>query len=693
LIPAAAAILLSSCSKEQLGKIDPKSDVVECEISATLEPQADVRTTLLSDTSVVWSSSDAFVAFGAEGAAAKFTLTEGEGTGSAKFSGTFAGSEPYTLLYPYSEEAILADGALTFKLPHEQKYQANTFAAGSSPAIASCTVAGSAQFHNLCGVLKLTVKGKGQQLKKIVLQDLAGNMLWGDATVLIDGKQGTDEQTMTLTGGDNTLALTMNGITINANTQKQFFFVVPPGTLDRGFSLTFHTLTGVVKGFLVTQQDNAVGRSTVRTMPVATTSANTEPADVSSRGYYKDLFMDGGIYLTSRTTLPSADYLNISMEFFASNGTGKFTATDTLIQDQIFKGYTDDTNGALLYPDGKPRFRLIYVNGGNSREHGKSLYTKGLENIYTFVQNGGSYTGSCAGSFLSSKGYDSYYPYIYYTKVWPGHTYHTRTDKNVSVKDTYTSLTPEPGSPLLNYYNPGAMVNGVRHNGGSYINPLDTDFPVGTEILMRYYTPGADSTKLHGSVNAWAYKASSTTGRVVVSGSHPEGVESGPQLYYMASMLQYAMAGNPPAEVKDLAFGCTASGTLGDLQYHHYKFTLPSKVEDVAIELISQANADIFLTLRKGDKAYISDSQYTLASTGANKLLHIKELEAGEWYVGVYCATTVTSTKTTYSSSGTYYKYTGRTDVLNGVEYALRVTTASALGETEKFEHKEGVWE
>ena len=34
------------------------------------------------------------------------------------------------------------------------------------------------------------------------------------------------------------------------------------------------------------------------------------------RGYYKDVFMDGGINLTSRRTLPATDFLGVSLELF-----------------------------------------------------------------------------------------------------------------------------------------------------------------------------------------------------------------------------------------------------------------------------------------------------------------------------------------------------------------------------------------
>ena len=50
-------------------------------------------------------------------------------------------------------------------------------------------------------------------------------------------------------------------------------------------------------------------------------------------GFYKDIFMDSGIYLTSRVDLPAARFLNMSMEEFVSTShkdtTTSLSAIDT----------------------------------------------------------------------------------------------------------------------------------------------------------------------------------------------------------------------------------------------------------------------------------------------------------------------------------------------------------------------------
>ena len=123
-------------------------------------------------------------------------------------------------------------------------------------------------------------------------------------------------------------------------------------------------------------------------------------------GYYKDVFMDSGIHLENRKDLPVTRFLGLSMETFvaASYYPCELTMADTLRQNELMCGNPLDENGILLYPDGEPRFRMIYMNGGLATRHGNSLTPKGRENIRKFIENGGSYVGCCAGMFLASNG-------------------------------------------------------------------------------------------------------------------------------------------------------------------------------------------------------------------------------------------------------------------------------------------------
>lgn len=693
LLTVAVVATVASCEINRLeGEITPKGDVV---LQASLEiPVAvtDTRTALKADTTtVVWSANDAFALIGNDSSKSRFTLTSGAGTANGAFSGTPSGSAPWYALYPDGEDISLSGGELHFKLPAKQTYVSGSFATGAAPAIAKIDATSDPlQFKNLCGLLCVQLMAPSITVTKVVVHDLGGNMLWGDCTVALDGKEGTTEQTMTLTGGDNSLTMNVaTSLKLSSSSPRAFFFIVPPGAFDRGFSVVVHTTDGATYGVVQTQKPNSPGRSQVVIMDKLTVPSIPESANPLARGYYKDLFMDGGIGLTSRTTLPAASYLNLDWEFYASLSTGNTIAIDTAIQTAVFIGSDEDKNGALLYPDGEPRFRCIYVNGGKSTQHGASLGEDGRNRIRTYYANGGAYVGTCAGCLIASKGYDSQATTTTYFGIWPGHTYHTKTDSGKTVSDTYTSMTIEPGSALLNYYDYGndMQIDGVRHNGGCYMSQVDYPVPAGTEILLRYLTPGPDSTKLNGKVSSWAYKATEESGRLVVIGSHPEGVSSGEQRDLFSAMIRYATDGNGRVTPKaTLSKGVTrtmdkgseanqpAYARIGDKQYHHFTFEVPTLTEELVLTLRGiNTDCDLYLALAKDRTAWLGDADYVLCNSGSNKSLHLRNVPAGTWSVAVYCPVTVTSTKTQYTSGAYYYKYSGNTAVLNGIPYSISV--------------------
>ncbi len=407
----------------------------------------------------------------------------------------------------------------------------------------------------------------------------------------------------------------------------------------------------------------------------------------NNRGYYKDLFMDGGIALTSRKTLPAADNLGLKMEFFASAPNSKLTATDTLMQRNIFCGSREDSNGWLLYPDGAPRYRVIYLNGGSAGKHALSLTEVGRENIRAFVAAGGSYVGTCAGAFIASIGSKQTNKSVKNTKIylrlWPGimHSTHLRKSN--------TPLRIERKSPLLRYYDFGKdyTVDSVRHNGGGYaLGDLKGNLPEKTEILARYIFTDNQKVKINNHAAMWAYKDSEDNGRAILIGSHPEGVKSGERLDLMSAALLYAMDGNAKPQVKGTLTSNQERAMflktgdkqpeftrIGDRQYHHFKIAVPKGCQRLVIELKGYAgedNFDLTLCAKAREFAYTDNSQWKTDDKGCYKKLVIERPKAGEWFISVFCNTTVSSFVDEYGTT-----YTGRTDVLNGVPYSIKATT------------------
>lgn len=659
------ALLLTSSCAYQDEQLTPVAQIDGVCISATVElPQDATRTLLNSEEKVVWDEADAFSLLTGK-SNDRFGLTEGAGNTTASFSGSVTGTGPYYAFYPYSDNNSIEDGCLKFSLPQEQKYVNGSFSTGSSPAIASLPeITDPAAFRNLCGILQINLCGTSKnKVKGLEVVNLDGKPLWGDCSLALDGKQGTDEQTMTVSGGSNMIKVLFDRVApLASSTPKIIDIVVPVGSFAKGFSVRVLDEEGAVMSFLTAQNaDVKIARSFITPMNKAKVPDNGEPLDVMKRGYYKDIFMDGGCNLTSTTDLYVSSYLNWSIDYLA-------TESDSVLQSKVMIESPDDINGVLLYPDGEPRYRMIYVNGGSANSHGKTLGETGRGRVQTYVNNGGCYVGTCAGAFLAHRENDTFK----YFNLLPNCV----MNSSGLIRSYDAGIVIPKDSPLLNYgYDFGGdfYVDSVWHNGGGYM-PVG-NLPAKGEILATYDIEGKS---MNGKGSVWAYKPTNVKGRVVVTGSHPEKGVDGEIRDLMAAIVRYATDGAGSISAKaSLANGTvrkqvkesgTAAG-IGDLQYHHYKATLPEGAKNIKVVLDSESEFNLHLAMRKGDFAWRSDADFILTQAGSSKTLEFDSLEAGTWYISVFCPAKIT-TKCAKES----FKQTGDLAALNGVPYNISIT-------------------
>lgn len=442
-------------------------------------------------------------------------------------------------------------------------------------------------------------------------------------------------------------------------------------TLPEGFSRSKFA----VKAF--DKEHNAAGFYTVEKAPRGAVNVtlpdNGEYAEVARRGYYKDIFQNAGCYLTSYLTLPAASFLGLEYETMGTmyESCDKRHEADSAYQHKVICGTTEDYNGVLLYPDGEPRYRMVYMNGGRATKHGRTLTEEGRENFRTFVANGGSYLGSCAGAYISSTGTTNAIPN--YLQLIPVRV------KGTGYLNGETGMFIEKDSPLLRYRDFGndRYVDTVHHEGGCYLP--DENVIKDIEILARYDKPDLN---LHNHISVWAYKPDDVRGRVVACGSHPEQVKEGERRDFMAAMISYALDGNGKTDVKGTLenaqprmmnrqsnAGKPEYACIGDRQYHHFKVVIPEGAKDIRVTLSGEDGHNLELAMRKGDFAWRSDAQYFVSTAGSEKELRFKDLEPGVWYVSVYCPDTV-SVDYDYQK----FEYSGDTSVLNGVPYKIQVS-------------------
>jgi len=287
------------------------------------------------------------------------------------------------------------------------------------------------------------------------------------------------------------------GISVRVNERKQPIRLSHSGALSGSYSLMIMNLESGRFGVVTyTGRTDGLNMGDLLTRWVSDDDKSSPPrSDHHVEGFYKDIFMDGGANLSSRRRLPAAETLGLSYELYAGR--------DTNVQRRLISGDATDHNGILLYPDGQPRFRMIYVNGGGATAHGRSLELSGRQIYRQFYRNGGSYSGSCAGSFLSGR----------------------NTDKRKERRLGYLHIFP---------YN--TLNTGVKKTRDQLKTMKDV------EVLATYEHPDSRH-KINKGAAIWAFKNGPSVGRVLNIGSHPEGITEGARLKLTEACFQYALAG------------------------------------------------------------------------------------------------------------------------------------------------------
>ncbi len=378
------------------------------------------------------------------------------------------------------------------------------------------------------------------------------------------------------------------------------------------------------------------------------------PTNATMEGFYCDVFQDEGTQISGGNLEIDCEYIDFSQEHLN-------TSSDETGQAEIMIQSDDDDNGYLLYPDGEPRFALIYYHGGYMG-HASDLGEEGRQRIRDHYYHGGSQFGSCAGSYMLASSSNNYF------KLWPG-----RMD-GPNVSNTSVDKIINAGSPFIGYhgYKEGDEIDGVYHNNGGSVDTNDA--PEGTEFCAMH-----NEGSMKGYAAIWTWKDNDTTGRVLGHTGHPEGSSSDAKIKYIsASMLLIADGLGIPDIKHTLESGQTITmdketadndplyTKIGDKQYHHFLLDC-EEAENVKIEVIGEDGFDFHLFAAKDTFAFRQGALYADSASGNSKTLMIPRLEKGTWHVGVKLNTTVTTT-----SGSIFPTYGGKLEVLNGIAYTIK---------------------
>ena len=229
----AAIVSFASCSSEDNNTtIENESATKVMTFTATQEGDEQSTRAAISSTDskvINWEEGDKIsLLYGSKNK--EFTLTEGAGSTSGKFSGEALESGPYTAVYPYQSTASLSGNDVTnVTIPATQTATANSFDKNAALMMAQSNST-TLEFKNVVGYVKVKPKFA---CSKIELEAAEGS------SDILAGKG-----TLNWNGGNpkiNITEETSKTITLNGSIAKDnsYYIVVPTGTLNRMWKITF----------------------------------------------------------------------------------------------------------------------------------------------------------------------------------------------------------------------------------------------------------------------------------------------------------------------------------------------------------------------------------------------------------------------------------------------------------------------
>ena len=232
----AAIVSFASCSSEDNNTtIENESAVKVMTFTAMQEGNEASTRAILSGTNIHWESEDEISIFDGTNNN-QFTLTDGAGSTSGKFSGKAGQSTSYTAVYPYQPNASLSGNDVTnVTLPAIQYARDNSFDKKAALMMAKSTKT-TLEFKNAVGYVKVKPRFA---CSKIVLR-AAGTSEYLAGMCTLSYGEGMPSIAFT---SEQSTSITLSG-DITANTV--YYIAVPAVTLSAGWSISFTDNTGDV---------------------------------------------------------------------------------------------------------------------------------------------------------------------------------------------------------------------------------------------------------------------------------------------------------------------------------------------------------------------------------------------------------------------------------------------------------------
>ena len=276
----------TACQQAELPMDDLTQQAVEGpEFSAQIGVFDGDTKTVMDGKSVLWSLGDQIAIFQGTAVADKYQVNDdcvGQSKGTfsivAKGDGAALGAfDANVAIYPYNDDLscsdVVTDGGVTayridgIIIPSTQSYANGSFTDGSFPmaAVSDGVAEHALSFRNLCGVLKLRLKGTAT-VKTIELCGNGEELLSGAADLLLYADGAIPTLTMSVDACKTVAVDCGEGVQLSEDAATEFYIAVPPTAFEKGFNILITDTEGKIDR-LSTSKSNQIKRSCIHGMP------------------------------------------------------------------------------------------------------------------------------------------------------------------------------------------------------------------------------------------------------------------------------------------------------------------------------------------------------------------------------------------------------------------------------------------
>lgn len=489
-------------------------------VSATSDGPA--TKTTLAETSVLWDEGDEFSIVNV-GTNVVMTLSGEAGSTHGDFSGTVAEKDVIDdsarAFFPSSAFSSFADGNITLRIPHLQKYVEGSFDHSANIMVGDVAATGtdsySASFKNMMGVLKLSLTGDCQ-VATINIFDQGENPLCGTAKIAVSAWE-NGISTDSFSEGESSIILDCGGVQLSQE-PVDFYIVVPVGAFSDGFRASVTTIDGQ-KDWISTSKENSVARNSIKRMPaIAVAPSEIAKVDVENAAakklmsYGKYDTFGGESYFSTKSDLTYAKYgdsddpVYYSIEWEGGDSSKDYTVSYSDVTSG--KVFTDRTVRGTQYDliNLVPGHEYTYtVKSGSQIVKKGSVRAKGQIRMVTISD---SWNCRDLGGWTGLSGKPIKYEWLYRTGSLNG------TWQNGTSQKTYTALD-NPSDYIFSEESKGQLSDlGICAELDLRSLTSEVSFSWGEQLLGKdkdyshAYSLGKDNT----GINGWTFMRIKTSG-------------------------------------------------------------------------------------------------------------------------------------------------------------------------------------